>query len=81
MNVDRVLISGLKEPDLGLRGLGGNVHTDVRTDVKKFTPVSYRTSALWGRAQKGFRLITGSDISEYHGYYSYGATLNRGWLR
>ena len=44
-------ISGLKEPDLGLSGLrGGDVRTDVRTDgrtdVRKFTPVSYRTSAL-----------------------------------
>ena len=45
------LISGLKEPDLGLSGLGGGTYgrTDVRTDVRKFTPVSYRTSALWGR--------------------------------
>ena len=37
------------------RGLGGgtdvrtDVRTDGRTDVWKFTPVSYRTSALWGR--------------------------------
>ena len=55
------LISGLKEPDLGLSGLGGgDVRTDVRTDgrtdgrtdVRKFTPVSYRTSALWGRCPK-----------------------------
>ena len=36
------LISGLKEPDLGLNGLGG---TYVWTDIRKFTPVSYRTSA------------------------------------
>ena len=26
--------------------------TDGRTDVWKFTPVSYRTSALWGRCPK-----------------------------
>ena len=26
--------------------------TYVRTDVRKFTPVSYRTSALWGRCPK-----------------------------
>ena len=26
--------------------------TDVWTDVWKFTPVSYRTSALWGRCPK-----------------------------
>ena len=25
---------------------------DVRMDVRKFTPVSYRTSALWGRCPK-----------------------------
>ena len=35
---------------------GGNrrtyVRTDVRMDVWKFTPVSYRTSALWGRCPK-----------------------------
>ena len=40
-------ISGLKEPDLGLSGLGGGTYG--RTDVRKFTPVSYRTSVLWGR--------------------------------
>ena len=32
---------------------GGDVQTydrtDGQTDVRKFTPVSYRTSALWGR--------------------------------
>ena len=44
------LISGLKEPDLGLRGLGGKTYG--QTDVRKFTPVSYRTSALWGRCPK-----------------------------
>ena len=26
--------------------------TDGRTDIWKFTPVSYRTSALWGRCPK-----------------------------
>ena len=47
------LISGLKELDLGQSGLGGgDVQTDGRTDVRKFTPVSYRTSALWGRCPK-----------------------------
>ena len=42
--------------DLGSeRGLGGGRmygRTDGRTDVWKFTPVSYRTSALWGRCPK-----------------------------
>ena len=46
------LISGLKEPYLSLRSLGGYGQMDVRTDVRKFTPVSYRTSALWGRCPK-----------------------------
>ena len=35
---------------------GGHVRKDGRkdgrTDVWKFTPVSYRTSALWGRCPK-----------------------------
>ena len=35
----------------GLSSLGGG-HTDGRMDVWKFTPVSYRTSALWGRCPK-----------------------------
>ena len=41
--------------DLGPeRGLGGGtyVRKDGRTDVWKFTPVSYRTSAIWGRCPK-----------------------------
>ena len=49
-------ISGLKEPDLGLSGLSGGGRMDGRTDGwmdrQKFTPVSYRTSALWGRCPK-----------------------------
>ena len=37
----------------GLSSLGGgDVRTDGHTDVWKFTPVSYRTSALWGRCPK-----------------------------
>ena len=50
----RGLILGLRGLIWGLRGaLGGTyVRTDVRTDVWKFTPVSYRTSALWGRCPK-----------------------------
>ena len=37
-------------PKRGLSSLrGGDVRTYGRTDVWKFTPVSYRTSALWGR--------------------------------
>ena len=46
---------GLERADLGPeRGLrGGDVRTYGRTDVWKFTPVSYRTSALWGRCPKG----------------------------
>ena len=51
----RGLIQGLKRLDLSFGGLGGG-GTDgrryVRTDVWKFTPVSYRTSALWGRCPK-----------------------------
>ena len=40
---------GLERADLGPeRGLGG----DVRTDVWKFTPLSYRTSPVWGRCPK-----------------------------
>ena len=36
-----------------MRSLGGTyVRTDGRTDVRKFTPVSYRTSALWGLCPK-----------------------------
>ena len=31
---------------------GTNGRMDGRTDVRKFTPVSYRTSALWGRCPK-----------------------------
>ena len=31
---------------------GGGGWTDRRTDVWKFTPVSYRTSAFWGRCPK-----------------------------
>ena len=34
----------------GLSSFGGGTY--VRTDVWKFTPVSYRTSALWGRCPK-----------------------------
>ena len=41
---------GSERADFGSeRGLGG---TDRQTDVRKFTPVSYRTSALWGRCPK-----------------------------
>ena len=43
---------------------GGDVRTDgrtyVRTDVRKFTPVSYRTSALWGRCPKRIMSISRS---------------------
>ena len=42
---------GLERANLGPeRGLGGG--TDIRTDVWKFTPVSYRTSALWSCCPK-----------------------------
>ena len=51
--------------------LGGDVRTYVRTDVWKFTPVSYRTSALWGRCPKRvdllidlFFLLDGEEISD-----------------
>merc|ERR1712002_1360442 len=41
--------------NLRIEKLGGgrtDGRTYVRTDVRKFTPVSYRTSALWGRCPK-----------------------------
>ena len=49
--------SGSERADLGPeRGIGGNGQpdgqTDIWMDVWKFTPVSYRTSALWGRCPK-----------------------------
>ena len=47
-------ISGPSRLDEGLRPLKGGAdgRTDGRTDVWKFTPVFYRTSALWGRCPK-----------------------------
>ena len=50
-------ISGPSRLDEGLRPLKGgdgrkDGRTDGRTDVWKFTPVFYRTSALWGRCPK-----------------------------
>ena len=33
-------------------GGGADGRTDVWTDIWKFTPVSFRTSALWGRCPK-----------------------------
>ena len=50
---------GLERADLGPeRGLGGgDVRTFGRTDVWKFTPVSCRTSALWGRCPKSMNSI------------------------
>ena len=52
---------GPERADLGPeRGRGGDGQTDVwtdgRTDVWKFTPVSYRTSALWGRCPKSVKI-------------------------
>merc|ERR1712002_1282636 len=41
--------------NLRIEKLGGgrtDGRTYVRTDVRKFAPVSYRTSALWGRCPK-----------------------------
>ena len=38
--------------DLRIEKLWGDIRTDIRTDVRKFTPVFYRTSALWGRCPK-----------------------------
>merc|ERR1711911_258050 len=50
-----------------LRRLGGTYgRTYVRTDVRKFTPVSYRTSALWGRCPKKKRIVAkASDGQRY----------------
>ena len=45
----RVLVWVLDGP----RGGGTDGRKDGRTDVWKFPPVSYRTSALWGRCPKG----------------------------
>ena len=60
---------GLERVDLGPeRGLGGgtyvrtDVRTDGRTDVWKFTPVSYRTSAIWGRCPKS-KLFSDANLS------------------
>ena len=52
------LISGLKEPDLGLSGGGGMYGW---TDIRKFTPVSYRISALWGNCPKRLTKHFGSS--------------------
>ena len=35
----------------------GEGRMDGRTDVWKFTPVSYRTSALWGRCPNGCKSL------------------------
>ena len=46
---------GPERADLGPeRGLGGgtDVRTEGRKDVRNLPPVSYRTSALWGRCPK-----------------------------
>ena len=53
-------ISGPSRLDEGLRPLKGGDgrtegRTDGRTDVWKFTPVFYRTSALWGRCPKSIQ--------------------------
>ena len=51
---------GLKGLIMGLRGAleGGRTYgqTDAWTDVWKFTPVYYRTSALWGTVQRSIDL-------------------------
>ena len=39
-----------------LRPTGGG--TEGRTDVWKFPPVFYRTSALWGRCPKSMMAVT-----------------------
>ena len=48
------LRSGPSLPSSGLGGGDGRTdgRTEGRTDVWKFTPVFYRTSALWGRCPK-----------------------------
>ena len=62
----RELILGLIRLILGLRGLGGGCtdewmyrRTDVRMNGRTSgnSPVSYRTSALWGCAQKVSTLL------------------------
>ena len=75
---------GPERADLGPeRGLGGgrtDIHTyrwtdvrtdgrtDGRTDVWKFTPVSYRTSALWGRCPKRILFVKWKIVSSsFHG--------------
>ena len=50
--------------NMRLRGFGGGGCTDGRTDAWKFTPVSYRTSALWGRCPK--RNLNYSYIPSYN---------------
>ena len=55
---------GLERADLGSeRGLGGgDGRTDGRTDVWKFTPVSYRISALWGRCPKSMSVSIAAHL-------------------
>ena len=64
----------------GLRSFGGG---HVRTDIWKFTLVSYRTSALWGRCPKKRKRGSNFPICESKGHQllwgrcSIGGTTNR----
>ena len=72
----RGLSFGPERTDYGPeRGRGGG-RTDVRTDVWKFTPVSYRTSALWGRCPKRKRR-KGEEKEDVHADADYGMRKTR----
>ena len=49
---------GPERADLGPQGGWMDIWMDVRTDIWKFTPVSYRILALWGRCPKKERVFS-----------------------
>ena len=58
----------------GLESFGGGM--DRRTDIWKFTPVSYRTSALWGRCPKRKHEKNAAPV-EIHGRREMNVKKNR----
>ena len=65
----RRLIQALKWLDL-IFGRGGGMYgrTYGQTDVWKFTPVSYRTSALWGRCPKRKKENQDPEVDQHTRY-------------
>ena len=53
--------------------------TDGRTDVWKFTPVSYRTSALWGRCPKSIWAGAGMQKMPENAENAKKLTATDGW--